>query len=482
MTIGLESASFLNAFSRRDATRLASIVTPGASLDEQTARLVAMREGIDLVIGGSVERDGTGYRLRVRGLNPESGTVVAEASRQAGSKDGVLEAIGDLAKDVRRSLGDVPAEAPGSGAAPETFTAATLEAAHAYTEAQALANAGRDDDAVAMYNRVVTLDPNLGRAYSGLGVSYRRLGRIDDARAAWSKCLSLLDRMTERERYRTLGLYAQQMAGNYEQAIENNRALVERYPGDSTGFNNLAVAYFNTLDFNRALEAGRRAIALNPKRVRYRANEALYAMYATDFDGARRSAERGREAGRRLLPGLPADRHGGNRCGRPRRSPRRVRTHGADRPRRGLGGGGRACRSVALRGSWRRRRGAAHDGDSDRPQRRQHVGSDREDVRARGSAPGSGPDRCRGDAGRTDRRHVTSRHRPRRRSAAAGPVGTPTAGRQAGKRAGGTAAVCTPAPIPASWTVGSRPRPDAATTRSRRFSRRARSPTSGWLA
>ncbi len=75
--------------------------------------------------------------------------------------------------------------------------------------------------------------------------------------------------MTERERYRTLGLYAQQVAGNYEQAIEHNRALVERYPGDSSGFNNLAVAYFMTLNFPSALEAGRQAIALNARRARY---------------------------------------------------------------------------------------------------------------------------------------------------------------------------------------------------------------------
>jgi tetratricopeptide (TPR) repeat protein len=291
LTIGLESASFLNAFSRRDAARLATIVSPGAALDEQTARLVAIREGIDLVIGGSVERNGSGYRLRVRGVNPDSGASVAEAERTVDGKDRALETIGDLAKDVRRALGDVPAEATESGAAPETFTAATLEAAHAYTEAQQLANAGRDEDAVAAYKRVVALDPNFGRAFSGLGVSYRRLGRMEDARAAWNTALSLVDRMTERERYRTLGLYAQQMAGNYEQAIENNRALVERYPGDSTGFNNLAVSYFNTLDFARALDAGRRAIALNPQRVRYRANEALFAMYASDFDGARRAAD-----------------------------------------------------------------------------------------------------------------------------------------------------------------------------------------------
>ena len=139
-----------------------------------------------------------------------------------------------------------------------------------------------------MYNKAIAhWIPNFGRAYSGLGVSYLRLGRIDEARAAWNKS-AVADRSHDRARALpdARASTRSRSRGNYEQAIENNRALVERYPGDSTGFNNLAVAYFNTLDFQQALEAGRQAIELNPRRVRYRANEALYAMYATDFDGA----------------------------------------------------------------------------------------------------------------------------------------------------------------------------------------------------
>ncbi len=96
-------------------------------------------------------------------------------ARAVSTKDRVLEAIGELAREFRRALGEVPLEASGQGTttgAPETFTAATLEAAHAYTEAQRLADSGRDNEAVESYDKAVTLDPNFGRAYSGLGVSY----------------------------------------------------------------------------------------------------------------------------------------------------------------------------------------------------------------------------------------------------------------------------------------------------------------------
>jgi tetratricopeptide (TPR) repeat protein len=92
--------------------------------------------------------------------------------------------------------------------------------------------------------------------------------------------------MTEREKYRTLGVYYGAIVRNYDKAIENYQALVSNYPSDHAGHNNLAVAYFNTLDFKKATEEGRRALEIQPKHLRYRSNYALYAMYASDFPTA----------------------------------------------------------------------------------------------------------------------------------------------------------------------------------------------------
>jgi tetratricopeptide (TPR) repeat protein len=96
--------------------------------------------------------------------------------------------------------------------------------------------------------------------------------------------------MSEREKLRTHGVYAAQITGNYEQAISIYSELVTKYPSDSAGHNNLAVAYFNTRNFQKALEEGARVIGVYPKSVLYRYNYALYAMYAGDFATADRQA------------------------------------------------------------------------------------------------------------------------------------------------------------------------------------------------
>jgi tetratricopeptide (TPR) repeat protein len=95
-----------------------------------------------------------------------------------------------------------------------------------------------------------------------------------------------MDRMTEREKFRTLGGYYIGVARNYDKAIESYQQLVDRYPADLAGHNNLAIAYFFTRNFARALEHGKRAMEIYPHSLKFRNNFALYAMYAGDFDTA----------------------------------------------------------------------------------------------------------------------------------------------------------------------------------------------------
>ena len=92
-----------------------------------------------------------------------------------------------------------------------------------------------------------------------------------------------MDRMSEREKFRTLGGYYLGIVENYEQAKDNYSKLVSAYPADSVGHGNLALAYFHLLDFPNALAEGKRAVDMFPKNATLLDNYALYAMYAGDF-------------------------------------------------------------------------------------------------------------------------------------------------------------------------------------------------------
>src|SRR6266567_6176136 len=75
--VALEGASFVNAFSRGSARKLAlKLPQPTDKLDEQAVRLVAVGEGLAAVVTGSLSRRGDGYKLSVEALDARTGNSI----------------------------------------------------------------------------------------------------------------------------------------------------------------------------------------------------------------------------------------------------------------------------------------------------------------------------------------------------------------------------------------------------------------------
>ena len=287
LSVGIEGARFISAYQRSSALSVARELKAGSRLDEPTARLVALREGIKVVLSGTIEAKGSGYAMSVRAIDTTSGKDLTTAQAEARDRAGVLAAGGVLAGRLRAALGDTRAADP-----KETFSSSSLEAVAAYVRAQQLSSAGKDADALNYFKEATERDPQFGRAYGGWAMSATRLGRRDEAEELWKRALALKDRMTERERYRMEGIYFQLVSRNYDKAIDTYSALVRDYPADGAAHNNLAVGYFRRLEFARALAEARKVLAIYPNSPLYRTNLALFAMYAGDFQSAAREAER----------------------------------------------------------------------------------------------------------------------------------------------------------------------------------------------
>jgi tetratricopeptide (TPR) repeat protein len=283
----LEGASFVNAYSRSSAQKLADrLKLEGTGLVERRARLVAQREGISTVVAGFVEREGAGYRVGARAVDGVTGQKIVEASELARDKGRVLAAASKLAAAVRTALGDVTPVALQLESA-ETYSAASLEAAHEYAEANDLAlKQGRYDEAHQHYLEAIRLDPGLGRAYAGLAVMEGNRSHHAEAARWFEAAQRQVERMTERERYRTRGAYYLTVSRDADKAIEAYQSLVKQFPADNAGLANLGLAYVFKGDFARALEYTRKALDLYPQNVPQRNNAGFFAMYAGDFEGA----------------------------------------------------------------------------------------------------------------------------------------------------------------------------------------------------
>ena len=280
--LALEGASFIETFNRGEAHKVAAQLKPGTTaIDENLARLVATREGIGVVVSGSIAPDGSGYKLSSRALDSATGKALAEEDIHVSSKDDVLRSVGKLAAKIRSALGDQTSESS-QLAKLETYSSGSLEAAHEYATGQDLQAFGKWEEAFTHYQRAIELDPNMGRAYAGLGTLSANMGRRQEAERFYQQAMARIDRMGDREKFRTRGGYFL-MVREPREAIQEYNALVQKYPADSAAYSNIALAYFYLRNMPKAMQEGRRAVEVSPKSLIERNNLALYAVYAGDF-------------------------------------------------------------------------------------------------------------------------------------------------------------------------------------------------------
>jgi eukaryotic-like serine/threonine-protein kinase len=290
-SIAMEGASFITAYDRRDAKRVSAQIKPDAkSLDDYLARLVAQREGVNVVIGGEIEKTDSGYKVSVQAVDALTSKTIANQSAIATDKNTVLSVIGKLASDIRKKLGDTAPDSTRLAAA-ETFTADSLESAHEYAVGQQAQWDGKYDEAIKHYSRTIEIDQNLGRAYAGIAVMYGNMGQRQQAEKYYQLAMAHIDRMSQREKYRTRAAYYLSVRHDGSKAAEELNELLQHYPDDTSGRANLALAYFYQGDLKKSVEEAQRALALNPSSIQQRNNLALYAMYAGDFATAQREAQ-----------------------------------------------------------------------------------------------------------------------------------------------------------------------------------------------
>lgn len=288
--IALEGSSFISSYDRGKARAEAQRLQPNATfMDRALARLIAQREGINLVVAGSIAADGKGYTVYVTTLDAATGnSIVQEVQAHASGKQDVLSATSKLAEKIRKGLGDTVPESAQQSAA-ETFTATSLEAAHAYAQGQDLQQAGKFTEAIKAFEQAIGLDAGMGRAYAGIAATDQNLGRQSDAESNYKLALERIDRMTEREKFRTRGGYYLLIRNNAG-AIQELTTLVKDYPADTSGHANLALAYFYQRDMDKAQEEEKRALAITPHSVLQHSNLSQYALYAGDFATATKEA------------------------------------------------------------------------------------------------------------------------------------------------------------------------------------------------
>jgi tetratricopeptide (TPR) repeat protein len=225
-------------------------------VDYETARELAIREGLKAVIAGEVRSVGDSYMLSVRLVAAEDGEVLTSLRETASDSSKFIPAIDRLSNRLRERVGESLRSIRASEPL-EQVTTASLEALSLYSEGR---RATDDFRRIELWEDAITLDTAFAMAYRGLGARLRYHGDVTRSSAYTARAYDLRERLTTRERCHVEAWYHMNVRGEIDESINAYRRLLETYPEDGIALNNLAGQYYTLRDLVRAEELVRRAI------------------------------------------------------------------------------------------------------------------------------------------------------------------------------------------------------------------------------
>ena len=240
-------------------------------MDGAAARELAAKQGVNIVLAGSIASEGSGYAIALSAMETVTGKVIATLNDRAASKDQVVGTATKLAASVRQALGDETSDSAQMFAM-ASVSATSPEVLQNYAAARDASSNLKYDDARAFYTKAIELDPKFGIGYQGLAALARNQNRNDEAKKYVAEALRHLDGMTEREVHATRGLYYT-LSGDYQQCENEFGDLVRKYPVDVLAHNNLALCLTYLRNVPKALEEMKRAVDLVPRRALFRINQ-----------------------------------------------------------------------------------------------------------------------------------------------------------------------------------------------------------------
>jgi eukaryotic-like serine/threonine-protein kinase len=239
-------------------------------VDAAVAREVAVRSGIRAVLSGDVVSVGPRYVFSAQLVAPSTGDVLAADRETARDSTEIIAAVDRLSGRLRGRIGE-SLRALRENPPLEQVTTGSLEALRKYSQAVRAADVEGDHDrAAALLEDAIALDSGFAMAYRKLALVRRRQSFLVGARARMARelrqALVHKDRLSDRERYLTLGVYYSEVTFENDAAIAAFRALLESYPDDQDALHSLGRLYLRIRQYAAAEGFYRRAIEVDTTR------------------------------------------------------------------------------------------------------------------------------------------------------------------------------------------------------------------------
>jgi DNA-binding winged helix-turn-helix (wHTH) protein/tetratricopeptide (TPR) repeat protein len=287
LEVEIRQSPYLNILPDPDVRRTLEYMRrrPDEPITKQVGLEICQRNAVKAMVSGSIASLGNRYVLSLEASNCATGRVLAGAKAEAESKDRVLRALDDATGEIRRKLGESVSSIRRFGAPIEEATTGSFDALKAFALGDELRRQGKTAESIPFFKRASELDPQFTLAYGRLGAVYANLSESGLAKQYLAKAFQLRERTSERERLYLAAQYYENVSREAGKAIDNYEIWRSAYPRDWIPANNLANKYTALGQYEKAIEAAREAVRLNP-------NHAFpYETLARAYKRATRFAE-----------------------------------------------------------------------------------------------------------------------------------------------------------------------------------------------
>src|SRR5712675_1234215 len=273
LSVELEQSPFLSLVSEEGIRRTLQMMERPANtqVTPEITREVCQRTNSAAALDGSIALIGNRYNLILKAVNCANGDLLASTEAQANDKSHVLDALGKVASEMRRRLGESLSTVQKYNTPLEQATTPSLEALQAYSFGWST-----DDDAaqLAFFRRAIQLDPQFAMAHWALANN-----TPDTALSAESarKAFELRAGLSEREKLHIEADYYNIVTGDLINAQRSAEVGAQTYPRDPK-FPVSLILYSRALgQYEAGLKESRERLRLSPLRsLPYRAVASTY--------------------------------------------------------------------------------------------------------------------------------------------------------------------------------------------------------------
>ena len=266
-------------------------------ITREVAREICQRRGIKALLVGTIASLGRHYVITLETINSQSGEVIALQQTEADSQEQVLKSMGQAATELRGKLGEPLSSIQKFNAPIEQGTTASLAALQNYSLGVELQRRGQQDKAIPFFKSATEHDSNFALAHLRLGISSRDLRNLAYGNKELERAWNLRHRVSERERLSIAASYYRYITGELDRRLETTTILTKTWPQDASAHHYQGNSLVITGAYDRAVEAYREALRLDPDYALSRANLALSLIGLNQFDEARKAITEGQARG-----------------------------------------------------------------------------------------------------------------------------------------------------------------------------------------